>query len=174
VTQDPFLENGSSNELIGQFYDSSDMSTNALHCKSTNTTGCTSSPYSPSDEVDISPGDSGGPAFQIVNGTPEIVGVNDIIDCVNLITGDCSMPPSEYSSTTNSSFGQLFGDTSVVGIDNENLNFIEAQIAPEPGTLSLMLGALLASLLLRMRRSEAAPAGIPARQRLTRRRQDRG
>jgi hypothetical protein len=119
--------------------------------------------------VDIAPGDSGGPALQDVNGTWEIVGVNDILDCVNSFNGDCRMPPSEYSSTSNSSFGQLFGDTSVVGIDDENLNFIEAQIAPEPGTLSLMLGALLASLLLRMRRSQAAPAEIPARQRRTRR-----
>jgi hypothetical protein len=39
------------------------------------------------------------------------------------------------------------------------LNFIDAQIAPEPGTLSLMLGALLASLWLRMRRMESTPAG---------------
>jgi V8-like Glu-specific endopeptidase len=174
ATGDPFIENGSSNELIGQFYDSSDPSTNALRCSTSNTTGCTSSPYSPSDEVDISPGDSGGPALQDVGGTWEIVGVNDIIDCVNLINGDCAVPPSEYSSTNNSSFGQLFGDTSVVGIGNENLNFIETQIAPEPGTISLMLGALLASLLLRMRRSEAAPAEIPARQRRMRWRQYRG
>jgi hypothetical protein len=164
ATGDPFIQNGSSNELIGQFYDSSDPSTNALRCSTSNTTGCTSSPYSPSDEVDIAPGDSGGPALQDVNGTWEIVGVNDIIDCANLFNGDCAMPPSEYFSTDNSSFGQLFGDTSVVGIDNENLNFIEAQTAPEPGTLSLMLGALLASLWLRMRRSEMAPAEIPARQ----------
>jgi hypothetical protein len=71
----------------------------------------------------------------------------------------CNTPPSEYSTTIDSSFGQLYAATSVLGYRDENLNFIDAQIAPEPGTLSLMLGALLASLWLRMRRMESTPAG---------------
>ncbi len=136
----------SSNLLVGQFYDSTDTFTNALNCPSIY---CKYSPFSAVDEVDISPGDSGGPAFQDVNGTFQIVGVNDLSLCLG--SGGCTIPPSEYSSTLNSSFGQLFADTSVLGTDDENLDFIEDQIAPEPGTLCLMAGALLAALLLRRR-----------------------
>ena len=168
----------SSNLLVGQFYDSGDSATNALNCLSSNIFGCTSNPYSPSDEVDLSFGDSGGPAFQMVDGVPEIVGVNDLIGCEGTAT-ICNTPPSEYSTTIDSSFGQLYAATSVLGYRDENLNFIEAQIAPEPSTLSLMLGALLASLLLRMRwlrmrRMESTPAEISPRQRRALRWPDRG
>jgi hypothetical protein len=153
--ENEFLETGnefdsgwSSNLLVGQFYDSTDPSTNALHCSPQKRFGCMYSPFSAVDEVDISPGDSGGPAFEDVDGIFEIVGVNDLGICVGSTT--CDMPPAEYSSTINSSFGELFADTSVLGVNDENLDFIEDATAPEPGTLCLMAGALLASLLLRM------------------------
>lgn len=156
--ENEFLETGnefdsgwSSNLLIGQFYDSTDPSTNALNCSTSNRHGCKFGPFSAIDEVDISPGDSGGPAFQDMDGTFEIVGVNDLGICVGSSSTSCNMPPAEYSSTLNSSFGDLFGDTSVLGVDDENLDFIEDEVAPEPGTLCLMAGALLASLLLRRR-----------------------
>lgn len=171
--ENEFVETGnelnsgwSSNLLIGQFYDSTDTSTNALDCSASNHFGCRYNPFSAVDEVDISPGDSGGPAFQDVNGTFEIVGVNDLDVCLG--SSSCSTPPSEYSSTLNSSFGQLFGDTSVLGTGDENLDFIEAQVSPEPGTLCLFSGALLAGLLLRRRVKNGNLSASSGRVRCTR------
>jgi hypothetical protein len=115
--------------LLGQFYESGVPATNAL---------AMAHPFSASDEVDIAPGDSGGPVFQAVGGVMEIVGVNDFIGCA---TAGC---------TANSSFGDLFGVTAV----EPNLTFIESNsaIAPEPGTIWLILAALLGCLIMRMRR----------------------
>ena len=104
-----------------------------------------SNPYtSRFDEVDIAPGDSGGPSFY----DGEIVGVHDLDVCfVNTQNSSiCATPPS-LSTSNNSYFGEMYADTSVY----PNLNWIQAQEAPEPRTLSLMLGALVASLMLRAR-----------------------
>ena len=104
--ENEFLETGnqyqsgwSSNLLIGQFYDSTDTATNALNCSTKNHSGCKFSPFSASDEVDISPGDSGGPAFEDVGGTYEIVGVNDFDACITSNGTTCNMPPAEWSQT---------------------------------------------------------------------------
>jgi len=114
----------SSTLLVGQFYESGVPSTNVLGV---------ANPYSASNEVDIAPGDSGGGAFQ----DGAIVAVNDLIACES--TG----------CTPDSSFGGIFADTSVYA----NLSWIEAQEAPEPGTLALMTGALLGIWLIFGRRA---------------------
>jgi V8-like Glu-specific endopeptidase len=158
--ENDFIENGhqfysgwNAGLLVGQFYENGVSSTNVLNSLN---------PFSASDEVDIAPGDSGGPGFQDVNGTEEIVGVNDLISCD---TANC---------TPNSSFGQIYADTSVYA----NLSWIEAETTsvPEPRTLSLMLGALLLSMLLRPLRSYSmsARAEIARPQKRTLRRASRG
>ena len=125
----------SSQLLIGQFYDSSTSSTNALGV---------ASPYSSSDEVDISFGDSGGPSFY----DGEIIGVHDLIGCLSATpSSSCSEPPS-VSPSIDSYFGQFFGDTSVA----DNLTFIEdAEGAPEPASCSLVLLGLAVAGFLRSR-----------------------
>jgi hypothetical protein len=147
----------SSGDLVGQFYESGHPSTNVLSCGFPSSP-CQSNPFTAVDEVDISEGDSGGPTFQDVDGTMEIVGVHDFIGCV---TTNC---------TPNSAFGDVFGDTSV----SANLSFIDSQIAPEPRTLSMMLAALLSVLFLRLRRSESVDGEVSSRQRRALRRHARG
>ena len=115
----------SSNLLVGQFYDFNTSSTNALGV---------AHPYSSSDEVDTSFGDSGGPTFY----AGKIIGVHVLGIC----EGDsvCEMPPSE-GSANNSYFGEMWADTSVAG----NLRFIEDAEVPEPGSCSLVLLGLAAA-----------------------------
>jgi hypothetical protein len=115
--------------LVGQFYDASTPSTNALSL---------SSPYSATTEVSIAPGDSGGPTFY--NG--QVVGIHDLVICeTSPSSGLCATPPSE--GTGNSSFyGEMWADTSVA----RNAAFIDGQLAPEPGSavlLALGLGVAL-------------------------------
>jgi secreted trypsin-like serine protease len=105
----------SSNLLIGQFYDGSNSSTNALSL---------ATPYSSSAEVDTAHGDSGGPTFY--NG--QIIGVHDVGFCLG--SSVCNTPPS-VSGTNNSYYGQLFGDVSVAG----SLAFIQS---PEPASAVLI------------------------------------
>lgn len=126
----------SSSLLLGQFYESGDPSTNVLEA---------GYPFSAADEVDIAEGDSGGPTFQ----DGEIVGVHDVIACD---TDGCN---------PNSSFGDIFGDTSVYS----NLAWIEEAEAPEPRTFALMVGALLALLLLGVRPAAPADTEFAPRQR---------
>ncbi len=121
----------SSTLLLGQFYDVNTPSTNAL---------ADPTPYSASDEVMIAHGDSGGPSFY--NGS--IIGVHDLLVCVS-VTSSCSTPPS-ISPSLNSYFGQIFADVSV----SSNLNWIQAQMVPEPGTFTLL--APLALFLYRRKR----------------------
>jgi V8-like Glu-specific endopeptidase len=154
--ENEFVETGnslgwSSNMLVGQFYDSTDPSTNALGA---------SKPYSSSDEADIAMGDSGAPVLKDVNGKSEIVGVEDFISCLPGFTTQCSTTYSEYSTVANSSFGQLYAATSILGAGNENLNFLQTNTAPEPGTLSPTLGALLVAFMLRMRRAKSGSAEV--------------
>ncbi len=131
----------SSNVLLGEFYESGVLMTNSLGV---------SHPFSASDEVDIAPGDSGGPVFQNVGGIMEIVGVNDFIGCV---PNNC---------IPNSSFGDLFGVSAI----QPYLPFIDSNsaVAPEPGTSWLILGALLGCLIVRMRRSDSVQLAFSSRQ----------
>ena len=118
----------SPNVFLGQFYDATHPSSNALGLVS---------PYSSSMEVDIAPGDSGGPTFY--NG--QIVGVHDFVDCMPDPTNHtlCKVPPSNTTSV-GSFFGQLFGDTSVPG----NAAWIASQelSVPEPATACLLIAGL--------------------------------
>ncbi len=109
----------SSNLLIGQFYDATHPSTNALGL---------ANPYSSSNEVIIAHGDSGGPAFY--NG--QLVGVHDLGICLG--SGSCAVPPS-VSTSNNSYYGELWADVSVAG----NAAFIEQQLVSEPGSAVLMI-----------------------------------
>ena len=125
----------SSSLLVSQFYDSLIASTNALGIPV---------PYTAFDEVNISRGDSGGPS--LYNG--QIIGVHDLGICLSVST-ECSVPPS-VSTSNNSFFGELFGDTSV----SANAAWIQAQEvpeAPEPASSALLgLGlAVLAALRFR-------------------------
>ena len=118
----------SSQLLVGQFYDSNTSSTNAFGV---------AHPYSSSDEVDTSFGDSGGPTFY----AGKIIGVHDLGICQG--TSVCDVPPSE-GSADNSYFGEMWADTSVAG----NLRFIENAEVPEPGSCSLvLLGLAVAGFL---------------------------
>src|SRR5208283_6194790 len=94
-------------------------------------------PYSSTDEVDIAPGDSGGPTFY----DGEIIGVHDIGICQG--TSSCNTPPS-VGATLDSFFGEMYGDTSVAA----NATWIDQQEVPEPVTSGLLgLGlAVLAAL----------------------------
>lgn len=134
-----YVENGSaasggswsSQLMIGQFYDPCNSSTNVLgvahpYSGTTGRDACTAA----STEVDISPGDSGGPTFY----DGEIVGVHDLGVCeTDVTTGDCAEPPAE-GSANNSYYGDLFADTSVAN----NLTFIEDAEVPEPRTFALL------------------------------------
>jgi V8-like Glu-specific endopeptidase len=163
VGENEYVYNGialgwSSTMLVGQFYENGVSSTNALHA---------SNPYSAVDEVDIAPGDSGGPTFY----DGEIVGVHDVSACVTNTqnSSECAVPPA-LSTTNNSSFGDLFGDTGV----NSNLSWIEDQEAPEPRTLSMMVGAIMAALLLRNLKAKPETAKIAERAGRISTRQSRG
>jgi hypothetical protein len=126
--------------LLGQFYDASLSSTNAFSVPD---------PYSSTDEVDIAPGDSGGPSFY----DGELIGVHDIGICQG--TDSCDMPPS-VGDTLDSYFGEMYGDTSVAA----NATWIEDQEVPEPVTSSLLGLGLAVLAALRLRR---APSPKPAR-----------
>ena len=126
----------SANLLVGQFYESGVSSTNALGV---------ASPYSASDEVDISHGDSGGPSFY--NGL--LIGVHDLISCYSPSEGaPCNEPPS-VSTIDNSYFGQMFADTSA----SAYASWIESDEVPEPASCSLVLLGLAAAGFFRSRTS---------------------
>jgi V8-like Glu-specific endopeptidase len=128
----------SSTLLIGEFYDSSNPSTNALGSI------LDPSPYAAADQVDISHGDSGGPSFY--NGF--LIGVHDLGICYT--TGNvCSVPPA-INSSNNSYFGDLYADVSVAS----NSSWILAQevvSTPEPATGALMAAAAFLLFLFRKR-----------------------
>jgi len=94
------------------------------------------------DEVDISYGDSGGPSFY----DGQLVGVHDFITCA----------PSSNPCLYNSSYGELFADTSVAG----NSTWIAAQIqtaVPEPSCWLLSLAAVPVMLALRRKQPGRQP-----------------
>jgi hypothetical protein len=105
----------SSTLLLGEFYGGVDPA-NPLRA---------ANPYTAGDEVDIAPGDSGGPSFY----DDEIIGVHDISAC--FVSG-CNL---------NSVFGDVYGDTSVAA----NAVWIEDEELPEPAS-SVLLGLGLAAL----------------------------
>ena len=117
----------SGNLLMGQFYDASRASSNALNA---------ANPYSASDQVMIASGDSGGPSFY----AGSIVGVHDLLVCISPENNDniCAVPPS-ITASLNSSFGQIFADVSV----SAKRDWIEAQMLPEPGTFLLFAPPLV-------------------------------
>lgn len=78
------------------------------------------------DEVFIAPGDSGGPTF--LNGF--LAGIHSFV--VRLNTP--GLPDVDAGPNPNFSFGEMFADISVSG----NLTWIEAQMAPEPGTWAML------------------------------------
>jgi hypothetical protein len=95
------------------------------------------------NEVDIGPGDSGGPSFY----DGEIIGVHDVVACISATSsGPCLVPPSA-SPSINSSFGQFFGDTSV----SAYASWIESEETPEPASCSLVLMGLAVAGCLRRR-----------------------
>lgn len=79
-----------------------------------------------SDEVSIAPGDSGGPTF--LGGF--LAGIHSFVARLNTP----GLPDIDAGPNPNFSFGEIFADTSVSG----NLTWIEAQLAPEPGTWALL------------------------------------
>jgi secreted trypsin-like serine protease len=93
------------------------------------------------DEVDISYGDSGGPSFY--NGM--LIGVHDFVDCG--VTSPCS-----YNST----YGEIFGDTSVAGdaawISSQYVGGSQsADSAPEPASWLLCCATVPGIVILRRR-----------------------
>jgi secreted trypsin-like serine protease len=125
----------SSNLLIGQFYDVNTLSSNALGI---------ANPYSSLDEVDIAPGDSGGPTFY----DGQIVGVHDLGICLGAVT--CATPPSA-GAANNSYFGELYGDTDAAA----SAVWIASQVAPEPASYGLLGMGLALMAAFRYRRSAA-------------------
>lgn len=123
--------------LIGQFYDANTPSTNGFGI---------ANPYSSSTEVDIAPGDSGGPSFY--NG--QIIGVHDLLTCFSdpNNVNDCGTPPS-INGNVGSYYGELFGDTSTAA----NAAWITAQEVPEPATLGLLFAGVAMFGAMRVRRS---------------------
>jgi len=128
----------SPNMLVGDF-DNGTATNNAL--------GRTDSDIP--DEVDIGSGDSGGPSF--FDG--EIIGVHDLNACFSATeSGPCIDPPSP-SPVLNSSFGQLFADTSA----GASASWIESEETPEPASCSMvLLGLAVAGYFAR--RSGRRPA----------------
>jgi hypothetical protein len=95
------------------------------------------------NEVDIGPGDSGGPSFY----DGQIIGVHDVVACISATSsGPCTDPPSA-SPLLNSSFGQFFGDTSV----SSSASWIESEETPEPASCSMVLLGLAVAEFLRRR-----------------------
>jgi len=87
------------------------------------------------DEVDISFGDSGGPSFY----DGQLIGVHDFLDCA----------PSTVTCPDNSTYGEIFGDTSVAG----DAAWIDSVLAPEPSSWLLCLSAVPVITMLGRRRS---------------------
>jgi secreted trypsin-like serine protease len=114
----------SANLLVGDF-DNGTETNNAL--------GPTDSDIS--NEVDISPGDSGGPSFY--DGL--LIGVHDLIGCFSDPDNpnNCAVPPS-VNTANDSYFGQIFADTSV----SAYASWIESEEVPEPASCSLVLVGL--------------------------------
>jgi len=81
------------------------------------------------DEVDIAPGDSGGPSFY--NG--QLIGIHNFIGC--------------NACTASSHYGEVFGDTNVAA----NELWLSAVITPEPASWLLCLGLLPVAAMLRRR-----------------------
>ncbi len=79
------------------------------------------------EEAFIAPGDSGGPGLIDVNGQWYVAGVHSFASC---FTQGC---------TVNSSFGEVGGDTSVLG-QSAWLRSVTA--VPEPGTYAMLLAGL--------------------------------
>jgi hypothetical protein len=141
----------SSSMLLGQFYDASHPSTNAIPYLGAQV--LTSTPYTSSNLVDLAPGDSGGPSF--FNG--QIIGVHEIVACVAdpINVNNCRQPPSTQAGV-GSVFGEFFGDTSVAA----NASWIAAQEAsqvPEPASMGLLLigAAMMGAARARRARSRA-------------------
>lgn len=89
-------------------------------------------PYYSATEVDIAPGDSGGPTFR--NG--QIAGVHDTIACFTN-NGQCATA----QAANNSSYGQFFADVSTAA----NSSWIVSQqvtATPEPASVFLALAGL--------------------------------
>jgi secreted trypsin-like serine protease len=92
-------------------------------------------------EVDLALGDSGGPSF--LNGM--LVGVHSFIFRIGALNTD-------VNGSTDSSFGELFADTSVAA----HQAWLQATVAPEPGTYALMALGLAAMWTAQRRRSTTA------------------
>jgi len=143
--------------LMGQFYDASTPSSNAFcTCSYNNTCStpppplCSVAPYTATSEVDIAPGDSGGPTFY----DGQIIGVHDLGVCLGT-SPTCTEPPAE-GTTDNSYFGEMYADVSAA----DYANWIDLQLTPEPATFGFMALGLAGLILLRRRaargeRSEA-------------------
>ncbi len=102
--------------------------------------------YAGSQEAMIAPGDSGGAALLDVNGTWEIVGVNDFNAC------------TAVGCTPDASLNQYGGDTSVYA----NAAFLDPYLAPEPGSIIVVATGLF-GLAAARRRAAARDAGSAPR-----------
>ena len=109
------------------------------------------------NQVDVAPGDSGGPSFY----DGEIIGVHDFISCFTGAGGDCLVPPSTCTAN-DSCYGQLFADTDAAAYTSwidSNLDYS----APEPGTAAEVLLGLCAASLLGRRRFQRRIRETPGR-----------
>ena len=85
-------------------------------------------------EINTAPGDSGGPAF--IGG--KIAGVTSWGECTGADI-DLTRTAGGYCNSTNSTFGEIFGETRV----SQYAAWIDGQTAtPEPATYAMMLAGL--------------------------------
>ena len=163
----------SSSLLLGEFYEAGNPATNdfAAILASDEAQGktfyspLTVDPYTATSEVDIAPGDSGGPSFY----DGEIVGVHDLGVCLTA-SGECASvdttPSGPSLCTANDScFGEMYADTSVA----DNAAWIESQEVPgeqgsqdsqpvpEASPFALLALGVAALALLGRRRSALYP-----------------